>query len=172
MTAALLLCLLTASQALEDAQKAYDELRYDAAEALVYKGLSEPLAEADVVTAYELLVVIQLTAGREAKARDAFVALLQRVPGYAPKESVSPKIWAVYRDARERVLAQQATILTPTAGTPPEPPAPLVAAARWYQNPWVWTAIGVVVGGIASYGVYRYANPSAPASEFPVVPLR
>ncbi|HSI05966.1 MAG: hypothetical protein ACAI38_23160 [Myxococcota bacterium] len=171
----LILCLGAASPSFIAAQRAYDAVRYDDAEALLYRAANETNDAKELTAIYELLATIHLVRNRDTRAVDAMTELLTRVPTYVPSADNSPKIWEAYRRARNAQLAaaqarqlEQERAAAQAALVAPAPPPP----THWYASPWVWVGVGVVVAAATTFIVVRYANPSAPDGDFGPIELR
>lgn len=180
---AVALCIAAAPPSYLAARRAYGDVRYDDAEALLYRAISEAQDDKAFIDIYELLATIHLVRNREQRAVDAMSELLARVPTYVPGASDSPKIWESYRKARRETLAKADREREALAALEAErekarrasqismAPAPPPAETRWYAKPWVWVGVGVLVAAGTTFALVRYSHPSAPDGDFGPVRL-
>ena len=175
IAASLIFCLGAASPSFIAAQRAYDAVRYDDAEALLYRAANETDDAKELTAIYELLATIHLVRNRDTRAVDAMTELLTRVPTYVPSSDDSPKIWEAYRHARNAQLAaararqaEQERVQQALVSPAPPPPPP----THWYASPWLWVGVGAVLTAATTFVVVRYANPGAPDGDFGPIELR
>jgi protein-disulfide isomerase len=64
-------------------------------------------------------------------------------------------------------LIETTTPAESLAEAPPEPTAPKASTA----NPWLFLIIGLLLGGLAGYGLYPLITPPAPPQEVAAAPL-
>lgn len=118
--------------ALEDARRAYEELRYDEAALLLEGALEDAELEArEREEALLLAGVLDVILGEEERARSRFHELLERAPDATLPGRLSPKITRVFDEVRA-ALREARAAKEPPAAPPMEPlptePAPVEVA--------------------------------------------
>ena len=89
------------SKLLIKARKAYEDLDYGKAQALLQKALKANASFADQIEIYMLLATVHAVYGRDDQARAAFLEVIKRDPDRELPPETSPKIRAAFADAKE-----------------------------------------------------------------------
>lgn len=140
------------------AEQAFDRAEYREVLPSLARALGRPLPEAEKLRAYELMALIHAAFDEEPPAIEAFRRALGVNEAYAPAATTSPKVRALYEQARQ--LGPLAPPVLPSlAAAPPPPPDPPLTS-RW----WFWTGVGVVVSAGAIGAVYAAGSRVPPGN--------
>ncbi len=126
------------------ARQAYEQARYREVLPAVERALSHPLPDAERVQAHALAAMTYAAFDDANAAVRSYREALKVDPRFEPPMSVSPKVRALFEEARR-------TMPVVVQLPPAPPPAPGVPV---WQRPWVWVVGGVVLGGAAAGVVY------------------
>jgi hypothetical protein len=156
------------------AEHAFEKGEYDAVLPRLDQAMDHHLPLAQLEQALALRAQTEAAFGHSDPAVDAFRRLLGMAPSWLPAPDASPKLLALFSEARRRGAidpppglvpkpkVELVPVAPPVEPKPPvvEPPTPLTS--RW----WFWTAVGVVVVGAAAAGTYAYVQrPVTPAGS-------
>jgi hypothetical protein len=151
---------------LRAAERAFQGARFEEARGLAESALTGLLSDAERVRAYELLAFAHAAFNDEVEqAVDAFAQALRLAPDYDPGSRVSPKVRALFEQARLRVPRpppQPAPALTPAAvpsagAAAPRPHTERGLLHRW----WFWSGVAaVVVAGTVTAVALTASGPS------------
>jgi hypothetical protein len=131
------------------AKKAWDNFEIERVLPLLEKAMSVATDLREKTEILELEARVQISQEKTEAARATFVELLTLAPNYRIPESSSPKIRAVFEEARASLPQTE-----PPGDEPEEvdmrPVAPAGGTALW-ETWWFWTIVGgvVVAGGAA-----------------------
>ncbi len=149
---------------LSAAEHAFEKGDYEAVLPTLDQAMARHLPLEQLEEALALRAQTEAAFGHSEQAVEAFRRLLGIAPSWLPAPDASPKLLAVFAEARRRGAIEPPPGLVPKPKielVPPpvepkpaevEQPAPLTR--RW----WFWTAIGVVVVGAAAAGTYAYVQ--------------
>jgi len=95
-----------AQESIAEARKLYQSADYDAALAVLDRLKNDPTASADPeIAPYRVLCLLAL--GRTEEAQQSIAIILRQNPRYRPSETeTSPRIRAIFEDARRRLMPQ------------------------------------------------------------------
>ena len=166
---ALAILLSAADPELTLAETAWSSGKYDLVLPRLEKALAHPLPAAELVRAYALQAHVHVAFDRLDEATLAFRRLLGVDEHWLLEPEASPKLLAVFAEARRKgAIAVPASALVPKpkpveAVVVPLQPEPVVKPAEPSSKAWVWVVVGVVVVGAAAAGtVYWFERPVVP----------
>ena len=159
------------STALLQAEAAYQEQRFEQILPLLEQALAEALGPEERVRVYALKARTHAAFGERESAIGAYLKVLSLEPTYAPGSDASPKLRALFAEARARAGPPLAVAPAP----PPSAWRPSAPAARaalpaaekaWYRQGWVW---GLVGGAALATGasVYLLTREPVPTGNLP-----
>ncbi|MBK7857668.1 MAG: hypothetical protein IPJ65_03360 [Archangiaceae bacterium] len=147
--AVFVLCLTAApGNTVEQADEAFHAGRYQEVLPLLEQALADPaLAPADQVRAHALAALMHVAFDRPTEAIAAYQKALALDPGYQPPPDVSPRVRALFDEAKKNQLRKREP--------PPDwaqAPAPAPESAPLLKSPWLWGGVGVaaVVAGVVT----------------------
>jgi hypothetical protein len=155
--ALLSLCVLAASsgtEKLKAADDAFQGARYEEVLPALARARSAGLSLEEAARASELEAMTHAAFDDLPRARAAFSQLLRLRPDYQPDPESSPKVRALFEEAKAAQVRSQAdapVVATPLVPPPQRPPAAAPelpgledeqpSPQRW----WIWTGAGVLV---------------------------
>lgn len=167
---ALVLLFAAANAELQRAEASYRQLEFDAALSHLDAARLSPATDAEYQRIVELTAFVHVIYERNDAARVAFDELLTARPDYALPSDVSPKIAAVFEEAKAARRARAAidaplpaSVTTQQPALGPEPPV--------YRRWWFWTAAAVVAAG-ALTTVLLLTRDGEPDHDFGPIEVR
>jgi hypothetical protein len=172
MGAALLALLLTASPAdppLLAAESAFEQGLYQDVLPAVERALKQDLTLPERRRAFELVAVTHAAFNDSASAIAAFRQVLALDNNYLPSALFSPKVRALFEEARRLGPAPGGLTRAPAAALQGGPrDTPMVeqdhASSSIFRQPWFWAGVGVLAVG-AGAGVYVLSGPRVPVGN-------
>lgn len=157
---------------LAEAEQALLEGRFEAVRERATAALTGGLPASEQVRALELLGTAEAAFGREQEAVLAFRRILWRVPDHALSEESSPKLLALFAQARAAGPLSPTT--EPGEGLPTGPPEyvragrsgtdanqPIASQSPGSTRWWLWAAVGGVGLG-AGIAAWQLTRPELP----------
>jgi hypothetical protein len=138
---------------------AYEALDFRRAVSLLESARKQRLTVEELTLTLRTLASARVALGDEAAARADFVALLEIAPDYTLDRTVSPRIRAVFDQARAQMPERPPPppVVTPPPAPPPiaieAPPPPPPKKKPVYKRGWFWGVIGGVAGAAIVAGV-------------------
>jgi len=154
--------------------KAYDELDYQKASELLGRALAEPLSDEERLAAYSRLVYCHAAFDDDQLMRDDFAALLKLDPDFKLDHTASPKMRALYEEAKAKRAAETKPIEKPIE-QPIEPkpvekpivkqPAPLTPETDARANSGEPFRVRAFVAGATEVQLYHRARGASSYSK-------
>jgi hypothetical protein len=114
---------------------------------------AEPLTDEQRFESWELEALTYAAFDDALQCKEAFRRAVAIDPSFQGREDWSPKVRALFLEARQKPSLTPAPLLSPTPLVRTDPAAPVAvvtpekAPVAWYGQWWVWTLAGVVVAG-------------------------